>query len=121
MLRENSKIKVHILNGAKEIATTNSGKVFTVKKHGEKLGIDWNTKQSPYTCRGEIFTPFETFASNVIFEDVENKQFYFYDNITSVLQNRSINHICFNCQKLFNGCNGTTNKVYTGCIFRTTI
>lgn len=30
----------------------------------------------------------------------------------------SLNSICANCAKLNNGCNGTTCKVYTGCVWR---
>lgn len=28
------------------------------------------------------------------------------------------NSICYNCKKWLNGCDGTTNTVYTGCIHR---
>ena len=92
MLQENSKVKVYICNHqtfpeiGDEVKTRNSGVIFEVKKHNGKLGIDYNTSRSPYTCNGEIFTPFETFSWNVIFEDVENGKQYHYSNITGNLE-----------------------------------
>ena len=89
MLKENSKIKVHFYNcfvKHEEIKTNNFDKVFTVCKKGGKLGIDWNTNRSPYTCNGDIFTPFNTFATTVIFEDIENGRQYYFDNITNNLK-----------------------------------
>lgn len=32
----------------------------------------------------------------------------------------SVNPLCLGCSKWCNGCNGTTNQVWTGCIFRRT-
>ena len=92
MLKENSKVKVYLCNHqtfpeiGDEVKTRSSGVIFEVKKHNGKLGIDYNTRRSPYTCNGEIFTPFETFASNVIFEDVETGKQYHYSNITQNLE-----------------------------------
>ncbi len=87
MLKENSKIKVHLFDTSnKEIKTRNFDKVFTVYKKSGKLGIDWNTNRSPYTCNGDIFTPFHTFATTVIFEDIENGKQYYFDNITNGLK-----------------------------------
>lgn len=87
MLKENSKIKVHLFDTSnKEIKTRNFDKVFTVYKKGGKLGIDWNTNRSPYTCNSDIFTPFHTFATTVIFEDIENGKQYYFDNITNNLK-----------------------------------
>lgn len=31
-----------------------------------------------------------------------------------------VNKICKDCIKLCNGCNGTTNPVWTGCVLRVT-
>lgn len=87
MLKENSKIKVHLFDtNNKEIKTRNFDKVFTVYKKGGKLGIDWNINRSPYTCNGDIFTPFHTFATTVIFEDIENGKQYYFDNIANNLK-----------------------------------
>ena len=87
MLKENSKIKVHLFDTSnKEIKTRNFDKVFTVYKNGGKHGIDWNTEHSQYICNGDIFTPFNTFAQCVIFEDIENGKQYYFDNITNNLK-----------------------------------
>lgn len=86
MLTEKSKIKVHLYSGKNEIITRNHNKIFEVYKKGGKLGIDWNTAQSPYSCGGEVFSPFETFASTVIFEDVETQKTYHYSNLTQSVE-----------------------------------
>ncbi len=92
MLKENSKVKVYLCNHQTfpeirdEVKTRSSGVIFKVKKHNGRLGIDYNTRRSPYTCKGETFTPFETFASNVIFEDVGTGKQYHYSNITGSLE-----------------------------------
>lgn len=92
MLKENSKVKVHFCNHNKfpsfegESITRTHDKIFEVKKKNGKLGIDYNTSRSPYTRNGEIFTPFETFSWNVIFEDVETGKQYHYSNITGNLE-----------------------------------
>lgn len=88
MLKEKSKIKLHLYSGGNEIITRNHNKIFEVYKKGEKLGIDWNTERSPYTCKGDIFTPFETFAQTVNFEDVESGKIYYFSNITNQLEQR---------------------------------
>ena len=31
---------------------------------------------------------------------------------------KSVNPMCLNCTKYNNGCNGETNPVFTGCIFK---
>ena len=92
MLKENSKVKVHFCDHRKfpsfedEIITRQHDKIFEVKKQDERLGIDYNTERSPYTCNGEIFTPFNTFAWNVIFENVETGKLYHYSNITKNIE-----------------------------------
>ena len=84
MIKANDKIKVHLYGcDNKEIKTRKYDEVFTVYEQNGKLGIDWNTERSPYTCKGEVFNPFETFASTIIFEDVENGNLYRWDNITN--------------------------------------
>ena len=88
MLKEKSKIKLHLYSGGNEIITRNYNNIFEVYKKGEKLGIDWNTERSPYTCKGDIFTPFETFAQNVNFEDVESGKIYYFSNITNQLEQK---------------------------------
>lgn len=92
MLKENSKVKVHFCNDRKfpgfenEIITRQHNRIFEVKNQGGKLGIDYNTECSPYTCHGEIFTPFDTFAQKVIFEDVDTGKIYHYSNITKDIE-----------------------------------
>ena len=82
MLKVNDRIKVHIFGADhREIKTWNYNTVFTVYEVDGKLGIDWNTKKSPTTCNGEVFTPFETFSYTVIFENVENGKRYHWSNI----------------------------------------
>lgn len=84
MLVEGRKVLVHIYDCMnREIATRNLGEVFEVKKESGQLGIDWNTEKSPYTCKGNVFCPFYSFASNVIFEDAENGKKYHYSNIAN--------------------------------------
>ena len=55
-----------------------------------KLGIDWNTEKLPYTCNGEVFTPFETFSYSVIFENVENGKKYHWSNAENRIVGRLI-------------------------------
>ena len=82
MLKVNDKVKVHMYDTCnREIKTRNYGTVFTVKEVNGKLGIDWNTEKSPTTCNGEVFTPFETFAPTVLFENIENEKTYYWSNI----------------------------------------
>lgn len=87
MLKENDMIKVHLYDTSKkEIKTRNFDKVFRIYEKSGKLGIDWNTERSLYTCKGEIFTPFETFASTVVFENVENGEKYHFSNIENNIE-----------------------------------
>lgn len=92
MLKENSKVKVYICNNQTfpkiedAVKTRNSDQIFVVTRKNGKLGIDYNTSRSPYTCRGEIFTPFETFSWNVIFENVETGKQYHYSSIVGDLE-----------------------------------
>lgn len=66
-MKTNDTIKVHLYDlHNKEIQTRNYDKVFRVYEKAGKLGIDWNTEKSPYTCKGDVFAPFETFAPSVI-------------------------------------------------------
>lgn len=84
MMKANDMIKVHLYGtDNKEIKTRNFDKVFRVYEKSGKLGIDWNTDQSPYTCKGEVFAPFHTFAHTVIFENIETGARYHFDNITN--------------------------------------
>lgn len=102
MLKEGDKIFVRIYDcRGKEIITRNHNKIFEVKKESNHLGIDWNTERSPYTCKGDIFTPFETFASTVIFENVETGEDYHFSNIENnivMICNKSIP--CCGCSKM---------------------
>lgn len=62
-MKTNDTIKVHLYDlHNKEIQTRNYGKTFCVYEKAGKLGIDWNTGKSPYTCKYDVFAPFETFA-----------------------------------------------------------
>lgn len=81
MLQVNDKVKVHIYDScSKEIKTRNYDKIFVVHEKNGKLGINWNTEKSPYTCNREVFAPFETFSFSVIFENVENGKKYHWSN-----------------------------------------
>lgn len=82
-MKANDMIKVHMYSGNTEIKTRNFDKVFKVYEKNGKLGIDWNTERSPYTCKGDVFTPFETFAHTVIFENIETGVLYHFDNISN--------------------------------------
>ena len=63
-MKTNDIIKVHLYDSSnREIRTRNYDKTFCVYEKSGKLGIDWNTEKSPYTCNGDVFTPFETFAT----------------------------------------------------------
>lgn len=86
-MKVNNMIKVHMYDDTnnKEIETRNFDKIFKVYEKYGKLGIDWNTEKNPYTCKGEVFTPFETFASTVIFENVETEELYHFSNIENAV------------------------------------
>ena len=75
-MKTNDTIKVHLYDlSNKEIKTKNYG----------KLGIDWNTEKLPYSCNGEIFAPFETFAPSVIFENIETGELFHSSNIENAV------------------------------------
>ena len=81
MLKANDKIKVHLYDAInRHIKTRHINTVFTVYEKNGTLGIDWNTGQSPYLCKGDIFIPFETFANTVIFENVKTGEKYHFSN-----------------------------------------
>lgn len=85
-MKTNDTIKVHLYGlHNKEIQTRNYGKVFRVYEKAGKLGIDWNTEKSPYTCKGDVFAPFETFASSVIFENIETGELFHFSNIKNAV------------------------------------
>ena len=81
MIKANDKIKVHMYSNNREIETRHTDTVFTVYEKNGFLGIDWNTDRSPYTCKGDIFTPFYTFADSVIFENVETGEQFHFSNL----------------------------------------
>lgn len=91
-LCKGSKVKVHMYDLTRlpekpeEIKTKHYGETFEVKEQNGKLGIDWNIERSPYTCHGEVFTPFDTFASSVVFEDIDTGKTYSYSNISNTLE-----------------------------------
>lgn len=85
-MKANDMIKVHLFGtDNKEIKTRNFDKVFKVYAKNGRLGVDWNTEQSLYTCHGDVFAPFETFASTVIFENVKTGERYCFDNIENAV------------------------------------
>lgn len=85
-MKTNDTIKVHLYDSSnKEIKTRNYDKTFCVYEKNGKLGIDWNTEKSPCTCKGDIFTPFETFATSVVFENVETGEFFHFSNIKNAV------------------------------------
>lgn len=87
IMKVNDMIKVHMYNDTnnEEIKTRNFDKIFRVCEKDGRLGIDWNTEKSPYICKGEVFTPFETFASTVIFENVKTEELYYFSNIENAI------------------------------------
>lgn len=81
-MKANDMIKVHLYDTSnREIKTRNYEKVFKVYEKEGKLGIDWNTERCPYSCKGDVFTPFETFAQSVIFENLETGELFHFSNI----------------------------------------
>lgn len=91
MLKAGDKITVHFINHwchtvPTEEATENTGKEYTVKEQHGKLGFDGNERRSPYTCRGELFTPFQAYAQAVIFKNIETGRLYRYNEIYKDLQ-----------------------------------
>lgn len=90
-MKTGDKINVHVYDTCnREIKTRNYGTIFTVKEANGKLGIDWNTEKSPTTCNGETFTPFETFASSVIFENVETGGLFHFSSIKNAVVSTKI-------------------------------
>lgn len=85
-MKKNDKIKVHMYSFGKEIETRNFDKVFAAYEKEGKLGIDWNAERSPYTCKGDVFAPFETFASTVIFENTETGERFHFSNIKNGIE-----------------------------------
>lgn len=84
MLKENDKIKVHIIdvNGYRgEIRTRNYGQIFTIEKHPatKELAIEWNEFSEDKNNR---LLPLSHFSWNVLFEDVETGAFYHFDQIS---------------------------------------
>ncbi len=74
-MKTSDMIKVHLYDmNNKEIKTRSYDKIFIVHEKDGKLGIDWNT-----------FTPFETFASSVIFENIETGELFFFSNIENTV------------------------------------
>ena len=102
MLKVNDKIKVHLYDTSnREIQTRHIDTVFTVCEKNGKLGIDWNTEKSPYTCKGEVFNPFETFANTVIFENVETGEKYYFSDIENDIVMTCYKSIpCSRCSKM---------------------
>ena len=87
MLKEKDMIKVHLYDTSnREIKTRNYNKIFEVYEKNGKLGIDWNTERSPYICKCEEFTPFETFAVFVTFENIETGENYHFSNIKNSIE-----------------------------------
>lgn len=85
-MKTNDTIKVHLYDlSNREIRNRNYDKTFCVYEKNGKLGIDWNTEKSPYTCKGDVFTPFETFAQSVIFENIETGEFFHFSNIENAV------------------------------------
>lgn len=84
-MKTGDKIKVHFYDwnyrDHREVKTDISDKIFTVHEKNGKLGFDGNIKKSPYTCKGEVFTPFEAYAQTVVFENVETGEKYRFDNM----------------------------------------
>lgn len=78
MLKENSKIKIHIYDtNKKEIKTRGYNDVFTVIKSGGVLGVIWGYSQE--------FVPFCSFSHTVIFENIENNKQYYFNSIYNKL------------------------------------
>ena len=91
MLKEGSKITVHFINHwmhpePTEEKTSQTGIIYTVKSINNKLGFDGNTQKSPYTCRGEVFTPFSVYSWSVIFRNVKTGHIYRYSAIKKRLE-----------------------------------
>lgn len=91
MLKNGDKITVHFINHwmhkrPTEEKTEESGIIFEVKTENNKLGFDGNITKSPYTSRGELFTPFQAYAWSVIFRDENTKRLYRYSDTSRGLE-----------------------------------
>lgn len=81
-MKKNDKIKVYLHGLDKSnFWYREPENTFEVIEVNGKLGINYNTNKSPYTCKGGEFVPFEAFASTVIFENVETKEHFHFSNI----------------------------------------
>ena len=90
-MKANDTIKVHLYDSNnREIRTKNHGKTFCVYEKNGKFGIDWNTEKSPYTCNGDVFTPFEIFAQSVIFENIKTGELFHFSNIENAVVSAEI-------------------------------
>jgi len=86
-MKENDRIKVYLHGTDKNsFWYREPEEIFTVYKKNGKLGIDWNKSRSIYTCKGDIFCPFYTFANTVIFENVDTGKRYYWDDISDSLK-----------------------------------
>lgn len=83
-MKVNDKIRVHIYGtDKKEIQTRHINTVFAVYEKNGKLGIDWSTKIRSSARKYDPFVPFEAFSPTVIFENVETKELYHFDNMSN--------------------------------------
>lgn len=91
MLKEGSKITVHFINHWMHKTPTEekiniTGLTFTVKTINGKMGFDGNITRSPYTSRGDLFTPFVAYAWSVIFKNVKTGRLYRYSDMKKGLE-----------------------------------
>jgi len=92
MLKDGDKITVHFINHwmhkkPTEEKVNTTGIIFEVKTKNNKLGFDGNITKSPYTCKGDIFTPFQAYAWSVIFRNESTKELYRYSEMIKGLEN----------------------------------
>jgi hypothetical protein len=91
MLKDGSKITAHFINHwnykkPTEVKTDFTGKIFEVKTENGKQGFDGNISRSPYTSKGELFTPFAAYAWSVIFRDEDTGKLYRHSEIKKGLE-----------------------------------
>lgn len=92
VLKDGTKVTMHWINHwMHEVPTEDTpkkyaGQVYEVKTVNGKQGIDGNPEQNPYTCRGNIFTPFSIYAWTIIFKAEDTGRLYRYDNIKNGLE-----------------------------------
>ena len=92
MLKDGSKITVHFINHWNYKTPTEDtpegwkNKIFEVKTENGKQGIDGNINRSPYTCKGELFTPFSVYSWTVIFKDENTGKLYRHSEIKKGLE-----------------------------------